>query len=242
MGLRCVCCEATLRNMSVRSLTAIAFVFSTSTAAYAGTPKNVESSAASKNQVGDVVSHLVGRMDTSLQAQVNPKSPNVRITTCKIQVENADSSKASPQAVFLYQEQAMSQNLSKPYRQRFLRIAPSPDGQSVESASFKPAHPETLIGLCNQPEAKRAIQLSDIGSVKCSVFLKRDGDNYIGETPDGGCPSDYRGAVRITNRILLHKTGMDTWDRAFDAAGNQVWGAKGEPYQFRWIEPRSVSK
>jgi hypothetical protein len=28
---------------------------------------------------------------------------------------------------------------------------------------------------------------------------------------------------------------MDTLDRAFDAAGNQVWGSKGEPYQFRWV-------
>jgi hypothetical protein len=29
---------------------------------------------------------------------------------------------------------------------------------------------------------------------------------------------------------------MDTQDRGFDAAGNLVWGAKEQPYQFRWVE------
>jgi hypothetical protein len=133
----------------------------------------------------------------------------------------------------------MSQNLAKPYRQRFLKIAPSADNQSVESQSFKPPITEALIGLCSKPEAKRVVKLTDIGAAKCSVFLKPDGENYIGETPEAGCPSDYKGAVKVTNRILLHSTGMDTLDRAFDAAGNQVWGSKGEPYQFRWVQPNA---
>jgi len=29
---------------------------------------------------------------------------------------------------------------------------------------------------------------------------------------------------------------MNTWDRGFDATGNQVWGAKDKPYQFRRID------
>jgi hypothetical protein len=29
---------------------------------------------------------------------------------------------------------------------------------------------------------------------------------------------------------------MDTWDRGFDANGNQVWGADGESYQYRWVK------
>jgi len=56
----------------------------------------------------------------------------------------------------------------------------------------------------------------------------------MGETSAGGCPSDYKGAVRITNQVL-HEAGMNTWDRGFDATGNQVWGAKDKPYQF-WID------
>nr|MBX2862941.1 hypothetical protein [Leptolyngbyaceae cyanobacterium MAG.088] len=42
--------------------------------------------------------------------------------------------------------------------------------------------------------------------------------------------------VRLTNTIVLHQDGMDTWDRGFDSNGLQVWGAEAEPYQYRWID------
>lgn len=226
-----------VKNTSIQTLGALSLIFSAGTAVYSCPANDVQASASLDQQVNEVVTHLVGVMDTSAQAQTNPKAPNVRMTTCKVKVEGKDTGAQTSQSVFLYQEQAMSQNLAKPYRQRFLKIAPSADGQSIESQAFKPPKPENWMGLCNQPEAKRVVSLSDMGEAKCSVFLKRDGENYVGETPAEGCPSDYKGAVKVTNRIILHKTGMDTLDRAFDAAGNQVWGAKNEPYQFRWIQP-----
>jgi len=207
----------------------IAFLWAVTTSAQA-VPIPIE------QQVQDVVSHLVGVMDTSAQAAATPGAPNVRMTTCQVSVENADTSLNPRSSVFLYQEQALSESLNSPYRQRFLRIAPSTGGESVESLAFKPPTPEALIGLCNQLEAKRVVQQSDIGEAACSVFLKPEGENYIGETPAEGCATNVRGAVRITNRIVLHQTGMDTLDRGFDANGNRVWGAKDQPYQFRWVD------
>jgi hypothetical protein len=148
----------------------------------------------------------------------------------------ANTSLNSQASVFLYQEQALSQKLGSPYRQRFLQITPSADGQSIESRAFRPPKPETLNGLCDRAEDKRVIQQSDLGDRTCSVFLKSSGESYVGETPSEGCPTSVRGAVRITNTIELHKTGMDTQDRGFDASGNLVWGAKEQPYQFRWVD------
>lgn len=141
-----------------------------------------------------------------------------------------------PDAVFLYQEQALTKQLSKPYRQRFLRIAPTQDNLKVESASFKPSTPKTWIGLCSKPEQERIVQRRELGESNCSVFLQAVGKNYVGETAPGGCQSNFRGATRITNTIILHQTGMDTSDRGFDGAGKQVWGAKDAPYQFRWLD------
>lgn len=223
-----------MSNTSIRALLAFACVFASGTAAYADQP-NIQKPVPLERQVEEVVSHLVGAMDTSAQASANPDAPNVRITTCKVKVKDA-ASLNRPQAVFLYQEQALSRRLSQPYRQRFLRIAPSANSLGVESAVFKAPTPKAWIGLCGKPEAERVVQRSDIGASNCSVFLQRSGENYMGETSAGGCPSDYKGAVRITNRILLHEAGMNTWDRGFDATGNQVWGAKDKPYQFRWID------
>ncbi|MBK4732583.1 hypothetical protein JJD41_22340 [Oxynema sp. CENA135] len=41
----------------------------------------------------------------------------------------------------------------------------------------------------------------------------------MGETPATDCPTNYKGAVRITNSVVLNGDGMETWDRGFDAAG-----------------------
>lgn len=179
--------------------------------------------------VQDVISHLVGVMDISAQAAQNPDLPNVRMTTCEVPTQDI------PHPV-LYQEQAVVQRLHQPYRQRFLQIIPSPDGETIESKSFKPLNPEMWVGFCNQTPPQRFLTPQDLGETVCSVFLQPVGENYVGETPPEGCPTNVRGAVTITNRIILHEQGMDTWDRGFDAQGNQVWGAEGESYQFRWVK------
>jgi hypothetical protein len=190
-------------------------------------------------QVQEVVSHLVGVMATSAQAQSTPKAPDVRMTTCTVKVidGSAEFEAEAINSVFLYQEQALSKNLTQPYRQRFLEIKPLGEQKQVASIAFKPPTPATWTGLCQQPEEKRILHFNDLGTASCRVFLERQSDSneYVGETPPEGCPIDYRGAVKVTNRIILHQTGMDTWDRGFDAEGNQVWGAKEEPYQYRWL-------
>jgi CpeT protein len=186
----------------------------------------------SNKQVQEVVKHLTGIMDTTQQAATNPKAPSVRMTTCKVTVNTVKTMRKP--VIYLYQEQALTNKLEKPYRQRFLRISPSKNN-TIESAGFKPLNPEKLINLCNQPDTERTFKMEEIGKSECSVFLKKQGNDYIGETQKGGCPSNYKGAVKITNKIILHSTGMDTFDRGYDANGKILWGAKNEPYQFRWL-------
>lgn len=184
-------------------------------------------------QVQEVVSYLVGILD--LVAGPDPQPPSVQMRTCEVQMVGGPSGEPLPTAaatVFLYQEQAHSDRLSQPYRQRFLQIAPSSDGQQVESRGFRPLTPELWINLCERPVAERLVQPTDISAIDCSVFLRRVGEDYIGHTQANGCPSTYRGAVRTTNHIILNRLGMETHDRGFDAAGHQVWGSTGEPYRF----------
>lgn len=190
--------------------------------------------ASLQQQVREVASFLEGMMDTSAQAASNPKAPSVRMTTCEITVTGSSSSETS-QSIFLYQEQALTKDLTKPYRQRFLQLSPSVLSQSVRSQSFKPTNPQQWSGFCNKPASDRVVQLADLGSPVCNVYLRRSNLGYVGNTPTDGCPANVRGAVRITNHIVLTAAGMDTWDRGFDAIGKQVWGAKAESYQYRRI-------
>lgn len=221
-----------MNKLTIKSLLVGTFFLATAAPSYAEVV-NVPI----QQQVNEVATHLVGAMDTSAQAKATPGAPNVRITTCKVQVQNA-ADVNRPDAVFLYQEQALTNKLELPYRQRFLRIAPTSNNLKIESAAFKPPTPKAWIGLCSQPETQRNVPRRDLGEFTCSVFLQRTGKNYVGETAPGGCPSNFRGAARITNRIILHQTGMDTLDRGYDAAGKQIWGAKEQPYQFRWLDAK----
>ncbi|ACK72526.1 conserved hypothetical protein [Gloeothece citriformis PCC 7424] len=185
-----------------------------------------------QTHINSVVSHLVGVMDTSAQVAKNPNKANVRMTTCQVTLTGGNDS------IYLYQEQALTKTLDKPYRQRFLEIKPTLEPETVESKSYKPLQAERLIGFCNKPLSERVLNVSELGEPVCSVFLKPSNNGYLGETQPEGCPANVRGAVTITNTILLHSEGMDTWDKGYDAQGNQVWGANDDPFEFRWLEQK----
>ena len=181
------------------------------------------------NHVQAVVNHLEGKMDTSALTAAGGRV-GVRMTTCRVSLSDR------PDAVYLYQEQSLKKSLDSPYRQRFLQIKSGEEKDTVISQSYKPINPQKWIGLCDRPEQKRLVDSRDISQPVCHVLLKPQVSIYVGTTPPEGCPTKARGAVKITNMIILHDRGMDTWDRGFDAAGNQVWGAKNESYQFLWID------
>lgn len=221
-----------MSKTTLNALFLTACFLSTGTAVKADQPANYGQPLPIEKQLQEVVSRLVGIMDTSAQANSIADAPNVRITHCTITLEDAPKNDLIP-ITYLYQEQAISDKLSQPYRQRILKISPNPDLKTIESASYRPTNPQSLINLCNQPAEKRLVNFSEIGKSNCSVFLQKIGDDYIGETQPGGCKIDYRGAVLTTNKIILHSAGMDTWDRGFDSQGKLVWGAENRPYQFR---------
>lgn len=179
------------------------------------------------NHLDAVVEHLEGIMTASVQVAEKP-TIQVQMTTCQVNVpENDDSN-----SVFLYQEQGIVGRLDKPYRQRFLEITTSEEADNlVYSHSYKPSNLEQWTNFCNS-ETRTASQ-TQLGELICTVTLKPFLSVYAGKTQSGGCPAQVRGAVKITNQIVLHQDGMDTWDRGFDEWGNQVWGAKDRAYQFR---------
>ncbi|MBP0002047.1 MAG: chromophore lyase CpcT/CpeT [Cyanobacteria bacterium SID2] len=188
--------------------------------------------AAVDRPVDEVAAFLIGAMDSSVQAMFDRGAPDVRIVTCNVEVPDGDSS-----ARYLYQEQALSLRLGRPYRQRFLKLFPIEDGNGVASLAFRPENTEQWVGLCDRPREQRNVQFEEFGDAICQLNLYRDGEIYRGATPESGCPTNYGGAVRITNTVELSEATMETWDRGFDENGMQVWGAEDRSDQFRDINP-----
>lgn len=188
------------------------------------------------NHRDSVVKHLVGKMTASVK-QAESEEIQVRMTTCLVNVTGNKNS------IYLYQEQGFIGNLDQPYRQRFLEITATnvqqkqPHQNLVFSHSYKPQYLEQWINFCQSDRATKKISPTAIGELVCTIRLKPLLSVYVGQTPSGGCPTTARGAATITNSIVLHEQGMETWDRGFDTEGKQLWGARQKPYQFFWDKP-----
>jgi hypothetical protein len=72
-----------------------------------------------QQQVEEVANYLIGVMDTTEQATAIPDAPSVRMTTCEIKLEKTEVKSQPSPTIFLYQEQALTNKLEQPYRQRF---------------------------------------------------------------------------------------------------------------------------
>ena len=46
----------------------------------------------------------------------------------------------------------------------------------------------------------------------------------------------YTDAAYATSEVVIIPGRIESWDRGFDADGNQVWGAASGPYVFIWDE------
>ena len=100
----------------------------------------------------------------------------------------------------------------------------------VEIAAHAIHDSSSYINLCERPKeswpaAER--MLAGVGEHLMTVFVREcergEGGEYKGSTPPAGYPNSWGGAVKCESDLTLLKGGgIDQWDRAYDAAGNQV--------------------
>ncbi len=140
-------------------------------------------------------------------------------------------------AKWLYVEQAVTANLSKPYRQRVYKLTVTDSGQ-IESSVFELPDPAAFVHAWNNPELFERLTASDLKVREgCSVFLeKKKTKHYAGATPEGKCISTLRGASYATSEVEVYPDRIVSWDRGWDKQGEQVWGAVKGGYVFMKIK------
>ncbi|XP_052883369.1 chromophore lyase CRL, chloroplastic-like isoform X2 [Gossypium arboreum] len=153
-----------------------------------------------------VARSLSGEKFSREQASRDPDNYfNFRILTCPA-TEMVDGSKV------LYFEQAFWRTPQKPFRQRFLMVKPCPKDLKCDVEDI--AEPLTTLYLNRCERGKRCL--------------------YEGSTPPGGFPNSWNGATHFTSELMVLKNNeIHTWDRGYDDEGNQVWGVKEGPYEFK---------
>lgn len=178
---------------------------------------------------------LEGRFDSKEQAKRDRSYFEITLVMCTV-----DAPELGKRA--LYVEQAMVGKA--PYRQRLYVIEPI-DPTSARSRVFELVSPKAAVGLCDR-EA-RAFAATDVTTRDgCDVEMHWVDTRFVGHTPDATwdgtrfmpnpsgqrCPSDLNGAAYATSEVELRDDGLESWDRGFDEAGTQKWGAERGPYEF----------
>ncbi|KAK4256873.1 hypothetical protein QN277_006539 [Acacia crassicarpa] len=180
---------------------------------------------------------LAGEKYSKEQASRDPDNYfNIRTLTCPA-AELVDGSKV------LYFEQAFWRTPQKPFRQRFLMVKPCPKELKcdVELNTYAIRDMEEYKNFCDRSKDQRPQQeevIGDIAEPLTTIHLKRCPRGkrclYEGSTPPGGFPNSWNGASYCTTELAVMKNKeIHTWDRGYDDDGNQVWGPKEGPYEFK---------
>ncbi len=182
-----------------------------------------------------VFRHLLGRFDSAAQALSDARYLAIRVEACRVAAPLLGER-------VLYLEQ--SRTGMAPYRQRLYVIERDGADDRAVSRVFELNNPASYVGLCADPSRETFTPDDVIERAGCAVHLTRVGDRFEGGTDGRACESTLMGASYATSEVVLRATGFSSWDRGFNAAATQVWGATAGPYLFARrgpIEPWSAS-
>ncbi|MGD9546396.1 MAG: chromophore lyase CpcT/CpeT [Candidatus Krumholzibacteriia bacterium] len=174
-----------------------------------------------------LVAWMTGSFSSGAQAETDPDNYyDIRLEMAPIWPGRTDGA-------WLYVEQAAASSLDRPYRQRVYRVHEVEPGLFA-SEVYELPDPAAAVGAWRDPARLAGLSPQDLVSREgCAVYLRRQSDgSFTGGTRDRECGSSLRGAAYATSEITLQGNRLESWDRGWDAAGVQVWGAEKGPYVF----------
>ncbi|MEM1358758.1 MAG: chromophore lyase CpcT/CpeT [Bacteroidota bacterium] len=204
LRLLCSCCLLCLFACSTTSTTA---------------PAAAPSAALNELKVA-----MSGAFNSSAQAESNDAYYNILLHMQPIWKDQPGH--------YLYVEQAVASAADKPYRQRVYRLEQR--GKRLISHVYELPEPGRFIGAYADTDRLKVIGPDDLIERKgCAVYLKKDKYGvYRGSTKKKSCKSSLRGASYATSRVSITNDFIQSWDRGFNAEGEQVWGATEGGYMF----------
>jgi CpeT protein len=175
----------------------------------------------------EVAGWLAGTFDTKDQAAVDAEAPLLRAVIVRV-----PKSRLSFGAPVLYREEAPLDRPERPVLQSFLRIEEDASGRVV-LREFELKEGAAAAGKWRMPDVLALFGRNDVRERSgCAVALTKTGDHYEGSAAEPGCALPLLGASRTMSEIRLWSDRTETWDRGFNARGEQVWGPRKGP--IRW--------
>lgn len=200
-------------------------------AAASGAPAAAPAEGPITAEVDALVSLMQGSFSSREQALADPDYFDIRLHMLPIWPDRDDGR-------WLYVEQAVAVSPAEPYRQRVYRVAAREDG-TLESAVYELPDPLRFALAWKDPHKLDALRPEELErKAGCEVLLQQAAPGrFVGATGEQTCASDLRGASWATSEVEITADGVHSWDRGFDQAGAQVWGATKGGYRFRHDDP-----
>ncbi len=181
---------------------------------------------AGDHSLSQLATWMSGAFSSEQQSIDDERYFHITLRTAAIWTEREDGP-------WLYVEQATASRPQQPYRQRVYHLTQE-NGLFISTVYSLPT-PVQHVGAWQNPDSMDHIGPDDLQErTGCAVFLKpKDDASYRGATDADACQSSLRGASYATSEVTVTANAIDSWDRGFDAEGNQVWGAEAGAYLFR---------
>ncbi|MFO0875085.1 MAG: chromophore lyase CpcT/CpeT [Phycisphaerales bacterium] len=186
------------------------------------------------SDVDRLTSYMSGSFTSAAQAERDPEFRVIELHMTPIWTDRGDGH-------WLYVEQAAATSRDKPYRQRVYRLHSVIDAQGsgrLQSDVFEFAgDPLRYAGAWQDVSLLGGLRPNDlVPRDGCSIVMRADGDAFVGGTEGHGCSSALRGASYATSEVRITAGMIVSWDRGWDASGQQVWGAVKGGYEFVKVE------
>ena len=177
--------------------------------------------------VQTLADYLSGEFDSSQQAADHPSYYSIQLITCEVHAPDLGEH-------VLYVEQATMDAPTQPYRQRLYALHGDAEAGTAGTTIYELTAPQATVGLCEDDQVASLEADEAVEREGCGVELTWDeqDETFEGGTVGQECGSTLNGASYATSEILLTGGLVESWDRGFDAAGAQVWGAVDGPYLF----------
>lgn len=183
--------------------------------------------------VDTLAAFLTGSFSSQAQSERDPDNYfDIRLEAVEIWPGQEDGP-------WLYVEQAAARALDRPYRQRVYRLS-SESGGVLRSRVYTFDEPLRFAGAWAEPARfdteLRPTDLTERDGCAITVTWDPSTRAFVGATSGDGCASSLGGASYATSEVELFADRLLTWDRGFDAGGEQAWGATEGPYEFLRVD------
>jgi CpeT protein len=173
-----------------------------------------------------LASTMAGSYTSAEQAKTDTSYFEIELEMVRIWPKRRDGA-------WFYVEQATADSKAKPYRQRVYHVQEVNDSTFTSNILTIKGGELHSYGAFADPGKARTPEPRFVGTAgRLRHHPASAGNTYTGSTHDRDCPSKRGKAVYTTSEVVLSSDRMVSWDRGWDAEGQQAWGAEKGGYVF----------